>query len=205
MKRPCGVPIDESGNHDQTRDKMKMMEPVEWIGKPGVYHWGCDTVESAEWITADEAAKELNVSVREIRERYARTMLDHFPNSIIDKRYEWEYEYDFEADDYTFDDYGPREHWTVDYYGDRFDCYPEMKPGFIPDEDEDSDALMLTLDKERGFDRGLEPRYRRKVQTDERLYKKSALMWVREEQLKRRAERRPHPRGAGGRFVKKGK
>lgn len=133
-----------------------------WIGQSGQLHRGCDTTARRTWLTAEQAAERFNVTVREINERYRPIMELTYPGSVLPPLTEVLYEYDFEGPNFNWEGYEERqkELLTVDPYGRSFYCYPEMAKGFVPDEDEDGDALRLKAHDECGYDKGLEPKSR---------------------------------------------
>ena len=182
MKRPCGVPIDESGNDDQTRDKM---EQNDWTDEPG-------------WWTAEQAATAFNVTTREIKERY-KPLLPTW--AIREPVKEWRYEYDFEAPGFDWGAYAPKEASSVDLFKHRYDVWPESKKP--PADKDNTDSLWFSAHRDRGFDFGLEPTRRYRGTVVEELFNVDVLMMIREEKIMSRKVKPIPPRGAGGRFMKK--
>lgn len=214
-----------------------------WVGEPGELIPGDQALITKRWVTAEEAAAEFNIAPREIRERYAGQgeLLELFPDAVIDEITELHYVYDFDSPDIDWEEYSKKQRrwfvrnrphevlatytggWelTTDPYHRRMDCYPEMKKGFVPDEDEDGDALMLIgdvppprdgkkkkndgrrYDLAKDYDQGLEAVEIEKVVISPRLYAWEALMEVRRRREEARKQRPIQARGAGGRFVKK--
>lgn len=216
-----------------------------WAGEPGELILASETSsahrDKREWVTQEEAAARFNIAPREIRERYEKDLLRIFPDAIIDPITEVRYEYDFEAPGIDWEEYAKKQRrwfvrnqpnevlatytsgWelTTDPYHRRMDCYPEMKKGFVPDEDEDGDALMLIgdvppprdgkkkkkkderrYDLAKDYDQGLEGTMT-VVVLQPKLYNMKALKALRDRRARARRDRELPPRGAGGRFVKK--
>lgn len=175
-----------------------------WVGEPGQAHYGKDTILAREWVTVEEAAERCNVTVREIEERYRGAMLAHFPGSVIEPLTEVRYEYDFETPGFTWEGYQPRETRNVDAYGPSYRYAPEVALGYVPDDDEGSDMLILKHHNVDGYDAGLEPKSRTTTTVVQpRLYEVSALMEIRERKVQSRKIKPAPARGKGGRFVKK--
>ena len=187
--------------------RMKPLRQIDgeagWYGNPGELHYGCDTDLGGGWVTAEQAAAEFNLTVREIEERYRPAMLALYPGSVLEPLTEVRYEYDFEAPGFTWEGYSPRSLFTTDPHGHKFDYYPERPEGIDPEDMVADPSFPFTIDSVDGYDKGLEPRSRTvTTQVRPRLFELGALTEVRLRRVASRKVKPIPPRGKGGKFVK---
>ncbi len=148
-----------------------------------------------EWWTAEQAAEAFNLTVREIEERY-RPLLPS--TAVLEPYKEYEYLYDFEVPGFTFNNYRARGSNSSDPFKRGFSMNPDRRGSSPTDED----PIVFGTIEQRGYDFGLEPKHRRLVRVQPRLYLKSALYDARWERVQSRKVKPLPPRGKSGRFTK---